>query len=81
MFNTFEQECEINLSEKYPNTMIKVYTTNQIGCFKDRVKSDMIEIYIIPTDFVDYKISDLQLQNIIWRVLINKYLNIKTIEK
>lgn len=86
MFNTFEQECEINLlenmmftlfycdnfrnnylydkiktsynllSEKYPNTMIKVYSTNQIGCFKDRVKSDMIEIYIIPTDFVDYKI-------------------------
>ena len=51
--------------------MIKVYSTNQIGCFKDRVKSDMIEIYIIPTDFVDYKISDLQLQNIIWRVLIN----------
>lgn len=59
------------LSEKYPNTIIKVYSTNQLGCFKG-----CIEICIIPTDFVDYKISELQLQNIMWRMMITRNMTI-----
>lgn len=64
------------LSEKYPNTMIKVYSTNQLGCFKGCIKRDMIEICIIPTDFVDYKISELQLQNIMWRMMMTRNMTI-----
>ena len=64
------------LSEKYPNTMLKVYSTNQIGCFKRCIEPDMLEIIIIPSDFVDYKISDLQLQNIIWRAMMTRNMTI-----
>ena len=66
------------LSEKYPYAMIKVYSTNQIGCFKHCIIPDIIEIGIFPSDFIDYKIDDLQLQNIIWKVILAKNININT---
>ena len=66
------------LSEKYPYVMIKVYSTNQIGCFKYCIIPDIIEISIFPSDFIDYKIPDLQLQNIIWKVILTKNININT---
>ena len=32
----------------------------------------MIEIGIFPSDFIDYKIPELQLENIIWGVILTK---------
>lgn len=62
------------LSKKYPNVMLKIYvSTSEMLSLKGYNNiPEIIQIGIFPQDFDNYMITDITVQNIIWKIILSR---------